>query len=281
MYTHTRTHARAHIACTAHVPSHLDDFTQDLVQELQVGPACILRREFNVIAAQGTQVLDSSDCVLDDLLLGHAQLVLHVDLTGGNEGVHPGQLGLLDCLPSAIQVCQLGARQAANDWHVAVGMHLVAHDACNVAHGIKIVGAGHWEAGLNDVYAQLGELACDVQLFLAGEGGSGGLLSVTQGGVENAQIVGVVNAARNLEGEWWGRQAGVNTRCLACNCLSVELLHTYTHTKHKAESGALAEVEDERACAHSQGQISQQSCEPGNSAKIQLLERKALLWLLT
>jgi len=159
--------------------THLDNLSQNLIQELQVRAACVLWRELDVVAAQGAQVLDSSDSILNDLLPGHAQLVLHVDFAGSNECVHPGKLGLLHCLPGAVQVCQLGAGQAADDRHVAVRMHLVAHDACNVAHGLKVVGAGHREAGLDDVHAKLGELARDVQLLLAGQRGAGGLFAVT------------------------------------------------------------------------------------------------------
>ena len=140
------------------------------------------------------------DSVLNDLLLAHAQLVLHVDLTGGNEGVHPGQLGFLDSFPGTVQVRQLGAGQAADDRHVAVRVHLVAHLPRDVAHGVKIVGASHWEAGLDDVHAQLGELAGNVQLLLAGQRGARGLLAIPQRSVKDAQVVGVINPARNLRG---------------------------------------------------------------------------------
>jgi hypothetical protein len=51
------------------------------------------------------------------------------------------------------------------------------------------------EACLNNVHTQLRQLPGNVQLFLAGKGCTRRLLSVTQGGVKDTDIVGVVNPA--------------------------------------------------------------------------------------
>ena len=56
---------------------------------------------------------------------------------------------------------------------------------------------------------QLGQLLGDLQLLLAGQGGARRLLAVAQGGVEDAHVVGVINAVGHilwaLAGLSWGR----------------------------------------------------------------------------
>lgn len=69
-------------------------------------------------------------------------------------------------------------------------------------HSVKVVRTGDWEARFDDVHAQFGKVARDLEFFGAREGGSGGLLSVAKGGVEDADVVWVGDFAGDVFGAW-------------------------------------------------------------------------------
>lgn len=104
-------------------------------------------------------------------------------------------------VPGALEVGKLGAREAADDRHVArLGVDVVADLDGDALHGLEVVRARHRKARLDDVHAQLGELARDVELLLAREGGAGRLLAIAQGGVKDAHVAGVVDAVGDVVG---------------------------------------------------------------------------------
>ncbi len=168
----------------------LDRLGQDHVQELRVGAPGVLGREFHVVAERPGISHHLGDA-LDDLLPVHLELVLHVDVGGGQEGVDAGMGGALDRLPGLVDVAPTGARQPGNDRDVRLRLALgrVAHLDRDAAHGLQVVRGGGGEAGLDDVHAQAGERAGHFQLFGRGHGRAGRLLAVAQGGVENANVV--------------------------------------------------------------------------------------------
>ena len=67
-------------------------------------------------------------------------------------------------------------------------------------HGIKVIGRGDGEPGLDNVHSQFGEIARDFEFFRTGESGSGGLFSVAEGGVKDADVVGVGDLAGDVFG---------------------------------------------------------------------------------
>ena len=59
----------------------------------------------------------------------------------------------------------------------------------DLLHGIKVALAGDGEAGLDDVNAQAGELACHLQLLAGSHGCTWALLPITESRVENQNAV--------------------------------------------------------------------------------------------
>lgn len=102
-------------------------------------------------------------------------------------------------LPGSINVSLIASREATDDRHVAVLPDGRVPDLDgDGAHGVEVVGGGGREPGLDDVDAEAGELARDDELLGAGHGGPGGLLPVAEGGVEDADVVGVVDAVGDV-----------------------------------------------------------------------------------
>jgi len=124
-----------------------------------------------------------------------------VDLAGGDEGVNPRAARVPDGLPRGVDVLLIAPREAADDGHVAVLPDGRVPDLDgDGAHGVEVVGGGGREAGLDDVDAEAGELAGHDELLGAGHGGAGGLLAVAERGVEDADVVGVVDAVGDVLG---------------------------------------------------------------------------------
>eukprot|EP00955_Chlamydomonas_euryale_P008138 86396-Chlamydomonas_euryale.AAC.6 len=182
-----------------------------LVQELWIRAASILWAELNVGAAKAAQVLHGSDRVVNDFLAAHAQLVLHVDLAGGDERVHARQLRALNGVPRALQVRNPGATQTTDDRHVAIFTDIVADHVGDLLHRQEIIIGSDRKSGFNYVNAELGELARNVELLFGRERGTGRLLAVAQRGVENADVIWVTDFVGHVLGpgaaqrHWRGR----------------------------------------------------------------------------
>lgn len=122
-----------------------------------------------------------------------------MDLAGGDEGVDARLPRVSHGLPGGVDVPLVAAREAADDGDVAVvpdgGVPDLDGDG---AHGVEVVGRGGRESRLDDVDAEARELARDDELLGAGHGGPRGLLPVAERGVEDAHVVGVVDAVRDV-----------------------------------------------------------------------------------
>lgn len=119
-----------------------------------------------------------------------------MDLTGSNEGVDPGLLGMLYSLPGLVYVSLIAPGEAAYDGHVIA---LPTADLLgNQSNSLEVCLGGSGKSGLNDVDAEPGELAGYGELLLGGHGGPGGLLAVAESGVENANIVGIGDSVRDV-----------------------------------------------------------------------------------
>ena len=116
------------------------------------------------------------------LLARHAELLLHVQVAGGEEDVDPGRLAALQRLGGARDVAVVGARERAHGRALdRLGDRL---------HRLEVAVRRRREAGLDDVDLEPLELARDAQLLVLGHRGAGRLLAVAQGGVEDEQAVG-------------------------------------------------------------------------------------------
>lgn len=161
-------------------------------------PASIFRAKLNIITPQTPSKLDHVPSYLNHLLLTLPQLVLHMNWTCSNKSMNPRPLGVLHSLPSRPNIVLTAPREAANDRNMPLSIDRIANLLGDHLNGLKVVFRGGWEASLDNVYAELGELAGNVELLLGGEGGPRGLLSVAESGIEDANIVGVGYTVRNV-----------------------------------------------------------------------------------
>jgi hypothetical protein len=160
-----------------------DHRLQDTAEEVHVAAVAVFRAELDVIdqIARETHRLDR---LLQHLLARHAQLLLHVELAGGNEGVDAGAVRALERLGGARDVAVVGARQRAHGG--------VFDGVGDCLHTIKIsVGAGG-KTGFDHIDFQALKLARYAQLLVFGHGCARRLLAIAQGGVKNDELVGHV-----------------------------------------------------------------------------------------
>ncbi len=158
----------------------LDHLLEDAAEEIHLRAPGILRRELHVVAVAARQ-LDRLDRLLDHLLGLHAQLALHVDRRGGDEGVDAALGRVLQGIAGAADIAVVGARQAADD--------AVPDRVGDRLDRLEVAVAGGREAGLDHIHAQALQLPGDAHLFVARHGRPGALLAVSEGGVKYDQTV--------------------------------------------------------------------------------------------
>ncbi len=154
----------------------------DLFQKIQLRPAGVFGREFNIIRIL-FGLPDRIHADLDDLLFSFFQLVLAMDFAGGAENVNAFVGRGLDGFAGAVDIAGRAAGQAADD--------AVADLGGDGVNGFEIAVGTDGESGFDDVDAHGFEELGDLQLFRAGEGCAGRLLAVAQGGVEDSHGVHV------------------------------------------------------------------------------------------
>mmetsp|Transcript_352 Transcript_352/g.832 ORF Transcript_352/g.832 Transcript_352/m.832 type:complete len:468 (+) Transcript_352:748-2151(+) len=177
-----------------------DGRLQHPAQKHGVAPPRVLRTELHVVAPQRPRIFHRPHRDLHHLVRGLLQLRRHVDLRRGDERVDPRPHRALDGVPRPQDVLLVRAAQPADDRHVAVLERLVADHVGDALHPLEIVGGGDGEARLDDVHAQPGEVAGDLQFFGGRQRGARALFAVAEGRVEDADVVGVVDAPGDVGG---------------------------------------------------------------------------------
>ena len=161
----------------------VDDRLVDSQQELRVGARGVLggeldRRRPSALRRSATH----STAGGEHLLAGGAELVLEVDVAGGDEDVEARALGDADGLHRPLRVAVATAREGGHGH----ALRLLG----DPVDGVEVAGRGGREAGLDDVHVEAHELARDLELLLGGQRGAGRLLAVAQGRVEDADAPG-------------------------------------------------------------------------------------------
>ncbi len=117
-----------------------------------------------------------------------AELVLEVDVGGGDEDVEVRPLGDPDRLDGPLRIAVAAASQGGD------------RDALRLAGDpldrLEVAGRGGREAGLDDVDLEADELAGDLELLGGGQPGAGRLLPVAEGRVEDADASPAGRTAR-------------------------------------------------------------------------------------
>ncbi len=149
---------------------------QHLEQELRLRARRVFRRELDV-AGIFLRILHRPHRLSQDLILGFAQLVFHVDRRGRQEHVDPLLRRRLKRLGGRVDVGGQRTGQRA-DGGTLDGLRDLADRSC-------VAGRGDGEAPLDHVDAQTGQLPRDLELLVRLQAGAGALLPVPQRRVEN------------------------------------------------------------------------------------------------
>ena len=115
-------------------------------EEIYFRTACILAGKLH-IRAQISSPLDRANCLLDNLVRLQAQLVLHVNRTGGNERMNTAAIGACECFRRAVNVSIHRPREAT-DGAVLDGIG-------DQLDGGKIARASDGEACFNNIDSEL------------------------------------------------------------------------------------------------------------------------------
>ena len=173
-------------------------------EKVRVRTVPVLRRKLDVT----TQVAGKphrQPRLLQHLLPAHAQFLLHVQFAGGDEGVNARRGRTLQRLGGAANVTIIGAGKGTH--------RAVLDDVRNGFHGFEVAVAGSRKAGLDHIHPKPFQLPCDAQLFLPGHGRARRLFAVTQGGVEDEELVGHESSPGQgckwvVAGTWTGNANG-------------------------------------------------------------------------
>ena len=166
-----------------------------LVQELRIAATRVFTRELHVIherAGIGHHLRHNRQHLFACL----AQLVLEVDVAGGNKRVNPSPWRWSHGVCTGFDVGTRGPGQATNN-----GAVFATNLLSNALHRSEITRACKGEASLDHIHAETGQLLRDRQLLLEVEAGSRGLFTIPQGGVEDqyaAWILGHGNLERGV-----------------------------------------------------------------------------------
>ena len=153
----------------------LDHRLQHPAQETQIRTPGILRRELHVVGILA-RLFHRTHRLFQHLLRAHAQLALHMNRRGGDEGVNAPGVGRPERLAGAFDVLVQRPRQTADG---AVLDRL--------GHGpdrLEVTGTGNRKTGLDDIHMHFLQRPGDTHFFIPGHGGAGTLFTVAQGGVE-------------------------------------------------------------------------------------------------
>ena len=157
----------------------IDRGLDHIAHEIHVAAGCVFGRELDVIGELAGQ-LNAVYRHLQDLFPAHLELLVHVEITGGDKDMDAGAGSLLEGLPCGFDVFFSSPGKAADCRPIeALGNQLDA---------LEISRAGDREAGLDDIYPETLKLAGDHKFFFHVQAGAGTLFAVSQGRVENLYL---------------------------------------------------------------------------------------------
>ena len=162
--------------------SGVDHGQGDLLEVIIIGARGVLGGELDVLDVAAGQRHRRAGLV-ENLLAGFFELVLKMDVAGGNEGVNARAARRFERGGGAFHIQLAGARERGD----AHPRQLVGDSA----HGFKIAFGGDRKAGLQDVDAQLGQLVRHAQLLGDVHAAAGRLFAVAQRGVKNEDAIPV------------------------------------------------------------------------------------------
>ncbi len=152
----------------------------DLAHEVGIAAVAVFGRELHVVGVRlGSR--DGGGRFRPYLVGRHLQLLLHVDLRRRDEHMDAGLLGVVDRFPRPVDVLEAGPRERADGRAV--------HGLRDRLDGLEVALRRDREPRLDDVDAEARELVRDLELLGDVERDARGLLAVTQGRVEDQDVV--------------------------------------------------------------------------------------------
>mmetsp|Transcript_27396 Transcript_27396/g.81852 ORF Transcript_27396/g.81852 Transcript_27396/m.81852 type:complete len:388 (-) Transcript_27396:8-1171(-) len=171
--------------------ARLDDGLAQLDEEGGVGPPGVLGRELDVVDHRLCES-DHRRGDLDALCARDAELVLEVDVGGGEEGVYPVERRVPHRLVAPLQVLLVRAREPGDPHRLpaspAVGE--LARRLGDLRDGREVALRRDRKARLAHVHAQPRQLLRNLDLLRLSQRRAGRLLAVAQRRVEDDELVG-------------------------------------------------------------------------------------------
>ena len=165
-----------------HGGARLDGRLHDAHEEVLVGTAGVLGVELHVVHIRAG-VAHGVDRALDGLVLTHVELLAQMRGRDAQARVDARTFGGAQRLGRHVDVLVDGAGEAADGAGVAGNL-------ANLGDGLEVARAGDGKARLDDVDVHAHELSGDDELLLGVHAGTGALLPVAQGGVEDGDLAG-------------------------------------------------------------------------------------------
>ena len=143
---------------------------KNAAQVIAVAAGAVLGRKFDVVGER-LGILYRIDSPLDDLVPGHFELVLEVNVGGGNKRVDAGFCGMLDGLPGAVDIGPRGPGQPGH-----LGFFQSAGD---LGHSVQIAIGGRRKPGFQYIDPQFFQLNRQPELFGRVHAGAGRLFAIS------------------------------------------------------------------------------------------------------
>ena len=157
-----------------------DALAEETIGEVGVGAGGVHGAELDV----GDVALGLGDHLarlLEHFLAAGAELVRDVNVGAADEDVEAGVFGVLDGGPPLLDIVGDGAAEGGDGG--------AADFVGDAGDGVEVGGTGGGEAGLDAVDVELLQHLGDLELLVVGEGDAGGLLAVSERGVEDLDSV--------------------------------------------------------------------------------------------
>ena len=160
----------------------LDGGLDHFPEEIQFRARSVFGRELDVLA-QAAGILHALDRGVDDLLFRHAELVLAMDRTRGQEHVDARFRRHFHGTPDLVDVLAVATRESGND--------RALHFPGDLVHRLPVAPRGGRETGFDHVHAEFRQRTGQSQLLGLRHAAAGRLLAVAQRRVKNQYAVRV------------------------------------------------------------------------------------------
>src|SRR5579884_2941036 len=154
---------------------------RDLFEVIEIGARGVFSRKLHVIGELARELHRGAGLV-KHLLAGLFQLVLQMDVAGGDEGVDARPAGVLQRCGGTLDVAGAGPAERGDLYP----RELAAYGL----HGFKVALRSYGKAGLEDIDAKLHQLLRHAQLLGYGHAASGRLFAVPQRSVKDVNAIG-------------------------------------------------------------------------------------------